>query len=166
MGDMRFPSEKNTFLGTFQASMLRNFLIVYGVLTTLALLYTVRHSTAAFNRPLALPHTTSMMTHFQETMQYQSFSSEADPAWDSLTPENGGFWVDDGNANLTIYGFSMFHQLHCLQMFRRDFQNLFAQLENSDVRPKMDKIHTIHCFDYLRQVRKISRIPSNRVDCR
>lgn len=54
------------------------------------------------------------------------------------------------------------HQLHCLQMFRNDMRELMARIDGrSDGKDhtlyEFDSVHTLHCLDYLRQVRVMYR---------
>lgn len=99
----------------------------------------------------------STETIFSEHHEYQNWSQAADPLWDQLIPANGGFIVDESKSESSIYGLAMFHQLHCVQMIRNDFQELYARLDgrsdgHSNVLHHLDELHLLHCLDYLRQV--------------
>ena len=96
-------------------------------------------------------------TIFHENYPYQTWNSSADELWDAILPPNGGFIIDAADNDAPIYGIAMFHQLHCIAMFRSDFQELYARLEGrsdgkSRVVNHIDEEHTLHCLDYLRQV--------------
>ncbi|KAK2627023.1 hypothetical protein QTJ16_004198 [Diplocarpon rosae] len=94
---------------------------------------------------------------FEENLTYQTLDSAADDIWKQLVTPNGGFIIDESRNDTQIYGIAMFHQLHCVQMFRRDYQGLFARLGEGgmgkrNMEHRMDMQHTLHCLDYLRQV--------------
>ncbi|KAI6716190.1 hypothetical protein JHW43_001293 [Diplocarpon mali] len=96
-------------------------------------------------------------TLFEENLAYQTLDPAADDIWKQLVTPNGGFIIDESRNDTQIYGIAMFHQLHCVQMFRRDYQELFARLGEGDMgkrnmEHRMDIQHTLHCLDYLRQV--------------
>lgn len=96
-------------------------------------------------------------TVFHESYQFQTWDDTADHLWHDLIPENGGFIVDESNIESPLYGIAMFHQLHCIQMFRSNFQELFARIDGrsdgkENVLHHLDEEHTLHCLDYLRQV--------------
>lgn len=55
----------------------------------------------------------------------------------------------------------MFHQLHCLQIFRNHLQEMYSKMDESKGRRMergvvhghhLDLKHTLHCMDYFRQV--------------
>lgn len=106
------------------------------------------------------PSLNTTVTLFSEHYEYQNWSQSADPLWQELIPKNGGFIVDSGNPQAPIYGLAMFHQLHCVQMIRNDFQELYARLDGrsdgrNNVLHDIDEAHLLHCLDYLRQVSMI-----------
>ena len=117
---------------------------------------------------------------FYEHYEYQNLSHSSDHLWDELLTPNGGFLagVDDtGRAHR--YGISMFHQLHCVAMLRMVVQSLMVDNEANSMAHSMhgshmtkkdvpdskygaahhdmDSEHWLHCFDYLRQVRRPCR---------
>ena len=60
-------------------------------------------------------------------------------------------------------------QLHCLQMFRNDMRELMARVDGrSDGKDNtlyyFDSEHTLHCLDYLRQVRTMCLSIQPRTD--
>lgn len=99
----------------------------------------------------------STETIFSEHYEYQNWSQAADPLWEQLIPANGGFIVDESNPENSVYGLAMFHQLHCVQMIRNAFQELYARLDGrsdggGNVLHDLDEGHLLHCLDYFRQV--------------
>jgi len=88
-------------------------------------------------------------------------STDADP-WKHLIPEGGGFILvqDPKSMHLSgglpisvnsiplgeVFGVSMFHQIHCLEMMQKEMAFL-AFAESKMAVPQ----HIKHCFDYLRQ---------------
>lgn len=99
----------------------------------------------------------STETIFSEHHEYQNWSKAADHLWDQVIPSNGGFFIDESIPETSLYGLAMFHQLHCVQMIRNDFQELYARLDgrsdgDSNVLYHLDESHLLHCLDYLRQV--------------
>jgi hypothetical protein len=103
------------------------------------------------------PTHNSTPTIFEENYAYQTLDSKADTLWKQLVTPNGGFIIDESRDDTGIYGIAMFHQLHCVQMFRNDFKELYARLyegsnEERDTMHHIDMEHTLHCLDYLRQV--------------
>lgn len=108
-----------------------------------------------------LPNTYTIDVQFSEHEEYKELGPEYDHLWDELLTENGGFLIqeDPKERQVRKYGIGMFHQLHCLQMIRGALAAATAPDEihadgkhaahgGSD--PLDD--HTLHCFDYLRQV--------------
>lgn len=68
-----------------------------------------------------------------------------DNDWASLTPPGHGFvHLSEG-----YYALSMYHQLHCLNSFRRMFN---AAAENKTVHQADSSVHALHCLTYLRQM--------------
>ncbi|KAL2064241.1 hypothetical protein VTL71DRAFT_4735 [Oculimacula yallundae] len=112
----------------------------------------------------------SILTSFQPNLTYQSLSPSTDKLWNSLVTPNGGFILEKARDDEEgkVYGVGMFHQLHCLQIFRDHFQELYSKLgiagtgtgtakgtgmKRSVVHGHhLDLGHTLHCMDYFRQV--------------
>jgi Mycotoxin biosynthesis protein UstYa len=114
---------------------------------------------------------------FNSTPEYESFDRSKDHLWEELLSSNGGFLVREMNGEKHLFGITMFHQLHCLQMIRMAIQNLtlgpstnsshnghslkIRHGEPGEMDKEMDENgpqHWQHCFDYLRQVRLWSLI--------
>ncbi|KAJ5188598.1 Protein of unknown function DUF3328 [Penicillium cf. griseofulvum] len=93
---------------------------------------------------------------------------ESDIAWNKLLPDGRGYiYVENGakyglepgvqKETGEIYGVSMFHQIHCLGVIRRDYYKLAMGIQTDDHSVKKEAErqlayeHTGHCFDYLRQ---------------
>jgi hypothetical protein len=102
----------------------------------------------------------TMDVQFSEHDEFKYLNPEYDHLWEELLTENGGFFVpkDSQDRRLKRYGIGMFHQLHCLQMIRGALQAATASGENhasgKHAHGGGDSVddHTLHCFDYLRQV--------------
>lgn len=121
---------------------------------------------------------------FTENATFTSLDHQYDRLWDDhLIPSNGGYLTaNKKTSNTDKLGISMFHQLHCLAMLREEMQNLHEVIDAAakGKSPAMhdhehqrgrrdgpvvdtdagrakhhDQKHTMHCFDYLRQVRRI-----------
>lgn len=126
--------------------------------------------------------TKARIVTFQDNHDYRNLSHDKDLLWDALIPPNGGFIVKFDEQNKRHgYGVSMFHQLHCLSILRSSFQLLQdkevksssarlppagcthnAQYQYKGLHSKqethaetIDDEHWTHCFDYLRQVRRL-----------
>lgn len=87
---------------------------------------------------------------------------EGDEFWKSLIPlANSGFvTVKQPDGNLTGYGLSVYHQLHCLLALREALfpdmpmgQGLSGSSKHKGPHHSHDAWHMHHCFDYLAQVR-------------
>ena len=59
--------------------------------------------------------------------------------------------------NGEVYSVSLYHQLHCLAVLRRDYFNLLEGVWRNETGPReeaskqIDNSHNRHCMDYLRQ---------------
>jgi hypothetical protein len=148
------------------------FLISSGVCTLFLLVFRQQiHSGVAEFCTSMSPNPTrdTTPTIFEENVPFQTLDQSADMLWKSVVPPNGGFIIDESRNDTGIYGVAMFHQLHCLQMFRSDFQGLYAKIAGLESGEKMkrhgnmheiDLPHTLHCLDYLRQVQSpLCRFP-------
>ena len=141
------------------------------ILTVLLLFSTYRMPTTSMTLPeFLLEHTCpsprTISTSFAEHHEYQDMSSDADGHWDALLTPNGGFLIqesEDGKRHL--YGISMFHQLHCLQLIRAKVQDLWPNRTSEERvghgrghrthhHHGVAEDHFMHCLDYLRQVGK------------
>ena len=128
----------------------------------------------------ALDSPKTQSVEFYEHYEYQNLSHASDHLWDELLTPNGGFLAGlDDAGQPHRYGISMFHQLHCVAMLRMLVQNLIFGDEASITAHGMpgnhinkknvprsdygaahndfDSEHWLHCFDYLRQVRRLCR---------
>lgn len=102
-------------------------------------------------------------------------AQNSDAAWEALTPvrtssnkctagesqtlitrlqSHGLVNIPSANGTRTVYGVSMYHQLHCLNNIRKFFWT--TQVEDKptdDVHSAhvADIVHIVHCFDYIRQ---------------
>ncbi|KAK0186788.1 hypothetical protein F5146DRAFT_1143176 [Armillaria mellea] len=72
------------------------------------------------------------------------YSLKADEEWEALTPIGDGFIRDTG-GNRSFYLFSMYHQIHCLNVFRRSlaYPHNLTSLELG---------HVDHCLRYMQQI--------------
>ncbi|KAK6823098.1 hypothetical protein RU639_006187 [Aspergillus parasiticus] len=96
-------------------------------------------------------------------------SPESDMAWNKLLPDGRGYiYVKNGakygmepgveKETGEIYGVSMYHQIHCLGVIRRNYYNFAMGIQNdalADLKKEAERQirneHIGHCFDYLRQ---------------
>lgn len=88
---------------------------------------------------------------------FANLSFKYDSLWDQILSANGGFLAD------TIFGITMFHQLHCLQLLRIGLQQAHHENEGDAVTDSLghdmhaNPEHYLHCLDYLRQVQSLVR---------
>jgi hypothetical protein len=142
--------------------VLRLFLLVTVIASGLLIIFRAQVNDAIQQLSHSLlstscPETNKMATIFEEHYEYQTWDPSADHLWDALITPNGGFIIDENNGETQLYGIAMFHQLHCVQMIRNDFQELYARLDGrsdgiNNVLHMIDGPHLLHCLDYLRQV--------------
>jgi hypothetical protein len=88
-------------------------------------------------------------TVFAEHYEYQTWDDSSDVLWDHLLPPNGGFLADEKDPDALPNGVAMFHQLHCVGMFRNDFKELYARLAGRSDGGKnalyqIDEQHLLH----------------------
>jgi hypothetical protein len=82
------------------------------------------------------------MTFDEDSAHYRiGDSAEVGAEWQALSPGDGLFKLGD-----TVYTTSMFHQLRCLDVLRKEFARPFPQ--NRGLSSQI----TRHCFNYLRQM--------------
>ena len=103
---------------------------------------------------LELPTQGIVPTTFVNSSIYPKSGEAADKDWKSLFPPGGGFLRPDLDPVGRLYGFSMFHQLHCLNSLRMALESSYGVgSENShhmhDDKDSFD--HLFHCIGYLRQ---------------
>ncbi len=84
--------------------------------------------------PVSIPHVSLTP---ENTIHYQIYSEDAKREWSSIFPEGGGFLRLGSDGQL--FGFALFHQMHCLARIRRAMS----------VQQSSEHVH--HCFNYLRQ---------------
>ncbi|QPH12464.1 hypothetical protein C2857_004661 [Epichloe festucae Fl1] len=96
-------------------------------------------------------------------------TAENDEAWNSLLPSGRGFvFVKDGEkyglkpgidtGRGEIYSVSLYHQIHCLGLVRKNYWRLVNGVMSGDdteitefAHSELSGSHTAHCFDYFRQ---------------
>lgn len=153
--------------------VLRGVLILACLVTVAAIIFQqqIRHGLENIRDSISTatcPARNSTPTIFREHEEFQTWDSRADRGWHDLVTPNGGFIIDPTRTDSEVYGIAMFHQLHCVAMFRNDFQELFARLDGrsdgmTNVLHHMDERHTLHCLDYLRQVSEAERFKMHLV---
>jgi len=74
------------------------------------------------------------------------YGMDDDNDWASVTPLGHGFVKLGGEDQ--FYAISMYHQMHCLNDFRRMFNGSQRNASRTD----HDKRHAFHCLAYLRQM--------------
>lgn len=75
------------------------------------------------------PNINTTQTVFLENHPYQTWNSTADHLCADLIFPNGRFITDESNTETSLYSIAMFHQLHCIKVFRSDFRELYARVE-------------------------------------
>lgn len=78
-----------------------------------------------------------------EIVDSDRYGLHDDNDWASVTPLGHGF-VKFGED---FYALSMYHQIHCLNGFRRMFNR-----NRTTPYTEHDELHTLHCLSYLRQL--------------
>ena len=88
-------------------------------------------------------------------------SEASNKAWDSQTPAGRGFIQAPLESGTAVYGLTVFHQLHCIDMIRHGFYHgvtddriaVRAEEHSQEEEHHMidPRAHARHCFDYLRQ---------------
>lgn len=78
-----------------------------------------------------------------EVVDSDGYGMSNDNGWASLTPRGHGFVKIDEE----FYSLSLYHQLHCLNSFRRTFNN-----NNNGSHANHGTFHAEHCISYLRQM--------------
>lgn len=82
------------------------------------------------------------------------YGVESDDDWAALVHRGIGFLYPQASetmhigANISVYGVSAFHQLHCVDMLRK-FYNYAKRGELAAYAAQ--EMHMLHCFNYLRQ---------------
>ena len=84
--------------------------------------------------------------NIEPTKHYQLSGPTADAEWAALAPNNGIFRLGLGPERLgQPYSVSLFHQLRCLDIIRRD-------IVGSLLPPEDDGKLSRHCLNYMRQM--------------
>jgi len=81
------------------------------------------------------------------------YSLYSDAAWNSTLPSGGGLLhsIDTNTQEEQIYSISMFHQLRCINIVRREIlQRAKDRIIHRDLPPPSRLSH--HCMNYLRQM--------------
>ncbi|KZT01791.1 uncharacterized protein LAESUDRAFT_686230 [Laetiporus sulphureus 93-53] len=85
-----------------------------------------------------------------EVVDSDRYGMHDDNDWASVIPHGHGFVrIATGDKEPTdddYYAVSMYHQMHCLNSFRRMFNG------RNDSRADHDGAHALHCLTYLRQM--------------
>lgn len=79
--------------------------------------------------------------NIEATKHYQLSGYDADAEWAALAPSNGTLYLGLRRRPFSI---SLFHQLRCLDIIRRDITGALPQEEGS----KLSR----HCLNYMRQM--------------
>lgn len=96
------------------------------------------------NSPAKLP--INLQTVALEVVDSERYGMYDDNDWASVTPAGHGFVkVGDGE---NYYAISMYHQLHCLNGFRK----MLGGEQRNASRVEHDEMHVMHCLSYLRQM--------------
>ncbi|PVH87832.1 hypothetical protein DL98DRAFT_566246 [Cadophora sp. DSE1049] len=129
-----------------------------------------------FDAPTDAPIEYETVTYFSEPEGSKYFgqsNNQTDAAWDGLLtngPESSGYRTTqhrnclsrrkrvrdyERKINPDVPGYmgniEVFHQLHCLNRIRKLFYNQTRSDVHDEI-PEMREPHTMHCFEYLRQV--------------
>ena len=84
----------------------------------------------------------------EDTARYQLYSApNADQEWEALVPADGMVYMGQDDQPYMV---SMFHQLQCLDVVRR--QIVHQSEDGADRQPKEHDALTRHCLNYLRQM--------------
>ncbi|TFK55504.1 hypothetical protein OE88DRAFT_627544 [Heliocybe sulcata] len=81
-----------------------------------------------------------------EVVDSDRYGMHDDNDWASVIPLGHGFVRFGEGENQAYYAVSMYHQMHCLNSFRKMFNGRNASRTNHDGQ------HALHCLSYLRQM--------------
>ena len=82
-----------------------------------------------------------------EVVDSDRYGMDDDNDWASSIPPGHGFVRYGQGDDEAYYAISMYHQMHCLNSFRRMFNN-----PRNESRAEHDSLHVHHCLTYLRQM--------------
>ncbi|KAF2010397.1 hypothetical protein BU24DRAFT_427525 [Aaosphaeria arxii CBS 175.79] len=125
------------------------------------------------SKPIQLKDPVGLVPEVTETFQahedfMKPFTGEKD-AWSKLLPPGRGFvfvpepreyGLNEGQETPwgEIFSVSLFHQIHCLGLLRKQYWTLLNHVASGDQEAALkeslkqqENTHTGHCFDYLRQ---------------
>ncbi|KAJ7635710.1 hypothetical protein DFH06DRAFT_661253 [Mycena polygramma] len=122
----------------------RASLLILALLATILSPSLVEASTAAAESPVwDLGPLNQVLMDVHNTENYQLSGSQADAQWEALIPASGGL-VRVGPHN-ELFMVSMYHQLRCLDIIRRDYIAGVNGKNGTDS-------STRHCINYIRQM--------------
>jgi len=111
-----------------------------------------------------------MRSTFVNTSSFPLSGKEADDEWHSLFPPGNGFITfglpspsSPDQQQTKLFGFSMFHQLHCLNSLRRALEAGYGVASPSSMQEfnHPESFHHVHhCLHYLRQALLCSGDPT------
>ncbi|KAK7688215.1 hypothetical protein QCA50_008585 [Cerrena zonata] len=82
-----------------------------------------------------------------EVVDSDRYAMDGDNDWASVIPPGHGFVRYGHGDDEAYYAISMYHQMHCLNSFRRMFNG-----PRNESRAEHDSLHVLHCLTYLRQM--------------
>lgn len=82
-----------------------------------------------------------------EVVDSDRYGMEDDNDWASVIPFGHGFVRLGEDDDQAYYAISMYHQMHCLNSFRKMFNG-----HRNASRAEHDGAHALHCLTYLRQM--------------
>ncbi|PCH39116.1 hypothetical protein WOLCODRAFT_110565 [Wolfiporia cocos MD-104 SS10] len=81
-----------------------------------------------------------------EVIDSERYGMHDDNDWASVIPNGHGFVRLGEGESGAYYAVSMYHQMHCLNSFRKMFNG------RNESRADHDGAHALHCLTYLRQM--------------
>ncbi|KIJ44350.1 hypothetical protein M422DRAFT_228452 [Sphaerobolus stellatus SS14] len=131
----------HTIIGAFALSLLLNVANIFVQISSHKEMNPATMITTGVGAQLPIfPRTVAL-----EVVDSERYGMEDDNDWASVTPLGHGF-VKLG-ADGDFYAISMYHQLHCLNSFRKIFNG-----HRNASRAAHDQQHELHCLTYLRQM--------------
>lgn len=93
-----------------------------------------------------IPASKPVGMYIEDSTHYQMEGANADREWDALTPGDGLIYLGEKRQPFSI---SMFHQLRCLNIFRRHLVAVHSPNASAEA-PSAELSR--HCLNYLRQM--------------
>lgn len=85
----------------------------------------------------------------EDTVRYQMDNEDSHAEWEALVPNDGIVYL---GADKRPFSISMFHQLRCLNIVRRDLVEAHKPSDSEKTNQHQPTDLSRHCINYLRQM--------------